>query len=222
MFRRVPVKLHDCREHGRGSGSELLIVEGDSASRAAVRARDSRLQAVLPMQGKPLNAWKASRKNVEANELYGALLDSIGAGFAESVDPSLSRYDQITLLFDPDADGIHCGALTLMFFFRWMRPLLDAGMIGLIHPPVLEIRSIDGTDRVHAYNDDHYHQIKAALDAKQAKYQVQRFRGLASMGEQTAGPDMPRCEDPPAQHLRRHRRSGSHRCLQWSIISLAT
>ena len=184
MFRRVPVKLHDCWEHGRGSGAELLIVEGDSASRAAVRARQSRFQAVLPMQGKPLNAWKAKGKTVQSNELFAALVDSIDAGFDQSCDPARSRYDQITLLFDPDADGIHCGALMLMFFYRWMRPLLDSSMIGLVHPPILEIRSVDGTDRIHAYNDEHYHKLKAALETQQIEYQVQRYRGLASMGEQ--------------------------------------
>ena len=184
MFRRVPVKLHDCLEPGRGNGSELIIVEGDSASKAAARSRNRLLQAVLPMQGKPLNAWKASRSVVERNELFGALVDALGVGFAENVDPTQSRYDQVTLLFDPDADGIHCGALTLMFFFRWMRPMLDSGMIGLVRPPIIEIRSPDGSEVIHAYNREHYQTLRAALNEKGVRYQIQRYRGLASMGEE--------------------------------------
>jgi DNA gyrase subunit B/topoisomerase-4 subunit B len=185
QFRRVPIKLHDCQVHGIGSGAELFIVEGDSASQAAAKARCQASQAVLPMQGKPLNAWKASRRSVEANELYAALIQSIGAGWDQSFRESDVRYDHISLLFDPDADGIHCGALTLMFFYRWMRPMLESGKIGLIRPPVFELRCNTTGDCIHAYSEDHYRKLCVALEEKQIQCSVQRFRGLASMNGAT-------------------------------------
>jgi DNA gyrase/topoisomerase IV subunit B len=196
-FRRIPVKLHDCTVHGIGSGAELFIVEGESASKAAARARSLRTQAVLPMQGKPLNAWKASRQTVSANELFAALIDAIGAGWDDSYRQSDLRYDKITLLFDPDADGIHCGALTLMFFYRWMRPLLKSGRIGLIRPPVYEIKSVCGTDCLHAFSDDHYQKLCTALDTNQIQYNTQRYRGLASMNESAL---VATCIDPKTRH----------------------
>ena len=196
-FKRIPVKLHDCQVHGIGSGAELFIVEGESASKATARARSQRNQAVLPMQGKPLNAWKASRRTVASNELFAALVDSLGAGWDDSYRESDLRYDQITLLFDPDADGIHCGALALMFFYRWMRPLLKSGRIGLIRPPVYEIKSVCGTDCIHAYNDGHYRKLCAALDAKKMDYNTQRYRGLASMNESAL---VSTCIDPETRN----------------------
>lgn len=196
-FKRVPVKLDDCQVHGFGSGAELFIVEGDSASRAASRAKCQTTQAVLPMQGKPLNAWKASRNAVAANELYAALIDSIGAGWDGSFRDSDVRYDRITLLFDPDADGIHCGALTLMFFYRWMRPLLESGRIGLIRPPVFELRCESTGQCIHAYSEDHYRKLCVALQEKQIQCSVQRYRGLASMNSSTL---FATCIDPKTRN----------------------
>ncbi len=109
MFRLLPVKLHDCQIHGIGSEAELFIVEGDSASKNVVRVRNRQFQAVLPMQGKPLNACKASKRVVGQNELYQQLVAALGAGWDETFDLSQLRYDRVILLFDPDADGIHCG-----------------------------------------------------------------------------------------------------------------
>lgn len=135
-----PPKLVDCRLHGRGS--ELLIVEGDSAAAAVVRLRDEATQAVLPMQGKPLNAGKASKRRVEQYPLFRALsdalqypleLDTIG----DTVAP-LERFERIVLMFDPDADGIHSAALMMFFFYRAMRPLLDSQRIFMLKPPLFE------------------------------------------------------------------------------------
>ncbi len=90
------------------------------------------------------------------------------------------------LLFDPDADGIHCGALTLMFFLRWMPGLLKAGHVQLVRPPLYEISSqpcseAGAVDRIHAYSDDHFHRLREHLRSKDIKFQSQRFRGLASI-----------------------------------------
>jgi DNA gyrase/topoisomerase IV subunit B len=148
MFRIQPVKLHDCQQHGLGSGAELFVVEGDSASKTVCRARDPATQAVLPMQGKPLNALKAGKGVVERNELFQILIHAIGAGWDDQLDLTKLRYDRLILLFDPDADGIHCGALMSMFFHRWMRPLLDSGRLSIIRPPLYEISSPKTHDRI--------------------------------------------------------------------------
>ncbi|MEM7560450.1 MAG: toprim domain-containing protein, partial [Planctomycetota bacterium] len=118
-FYPQPVHLHDCEVHGSDSHAELFIVEGDSASQAVAAVRDPRFQAVLPMQGKPLNASKASWRAVREYELYQQAFIALGysqlcsAGrLANHVaKPEACRFSKILLLFDPDADGIHCGAL---------------------------------------------------------------------------------------------------------------
>jgi DNA gyrase subunit B/topoisomerase-4 subunit B len=186
MFPAKPVKLNDCHQHGLGSDSELFIVEGDSASKNVVRVRDKRAQAVLPMQGKPLNAWKASREIVARNDLYQKLIVALGTGWDETFDIANLRYDRIILLFDPDADGIHCGALTLMFFLRWMPDLVDADRIQMVRPPLYEISSrqfpaAGNDDRIHAYSDDHFRRLREHLRSKRIEFQSQRFRGLASI-----------------------------------------
>ncbi|TWU60502.1 DNA gyrase subunit B [Rubripirellula tenax] len=198
MFRIVPTKLHECRASGVGSGAELFIVEGDSASKSVVRARDSETQAVLPMQGKPLNAVKARKSAVARNPWYTAVTSSIGAGWDDTLDPTKLRYDRIIMLFDPDADGIHCGALLSMFFYRFMRPILDDGRIWVARPPLYEITSPDTDDRLHAYNEDHYGKIRDALDAKGVRYTSQRYRGLASMNESAL---VTTCIDPATRTI---------------------
>ena len=106
-------------EHTPGCGSELFIVEGDSAAKSVRRLCNMQLQAVVPMQGKPLNAYKAKSQAVASNKLYQTLLQALGCESLAA--PKLLRYDRIIFLFDPDADGIHIGALMLLFFYRWLR-----------------------------------------------------------------------------------------------------
>ena len=184
-FYPKPVKLHDCRSVGDSTRAELFVVEGDSASKSVARARDSEFQAVLPMQGKPRNAIKASKNAIAKNNLYGALIDCIGAGWDDEFDLDLMRYQRVLLLFDPDADGIHCGALALMFFFRWMRPVLESGRLSVVRPPLYEISSVDYTDKIHAYSEGHYRDLRQALDEKRIRYKGHRYRGLASMNDDT-------------------------------------
>ena len=176
-------KLHECRISGPGSDCELFIVEGDSASKTVVRSRQIENQAVLPMQGKPLNAWKASRSAVARNGLFQALISALGAGWDDACDLALLRYRRVILLFDPDADGIHCGALMSMFFYRWMRPLLENGSVHLVRPPWYEIRLGEDQQRLHAYSEAHYHQLRKNLQSSNRRFQSQRYRGLASIDE---------------------------------------
>lgn len=182
MIPYLPPKLLDCSFQPPGVSAELMIVEGDSASSAVAVTRDEGFQAVLPIQGKPLNAWKASKKKVAANPFYQAIIESLGAGWDDEFQIDRVRYQRVILIFDPDADGIHCSMLVLMFFYRWMRPLLDAGKIFLIHPPMFELTATGLTEVVCAANEQ-----AADLEWKrlnQAGFQNihrKRFRGLGGM-----------------------------------------
>ena len=120
MYRANRTPLTDCAVHGAGSGAELFLVEGESAAKAVVRARNPNVQAVLAMQGKPLNAWKASAAAVSSHAIYRELIAVLDAGWQDSLQPQRARFERIILLCDPDADGIHCSILLLLFFYRWM------------------------------------------------------------------------------------------------------
>ena len=182
MFRILPPKLIDCQFHPPGVATELFIVEGDSASNAIGGVRDAGFQAVMPMQGKPLNAWKASKDKVARNEFFTALHQSIGAGWGDSFRLADVRYENIVLVFDPDADGIHCGMLVLLYFYRWMLPLLESGRIYLVHPPLFEITSPGMTELVCAASDEEaIAKLEAIQRAGHANATKKRFRGLASM-----------------------------------------
>lgn len=146
----APPRLVPSQRIGRGSGAELILVEGDSAGKAVVRARDPRTQAVLALQGKPLNAARAKRAKVAANAHYRAIIDCLGAGFDPDVAPYRAHYDRVVLLFDPDADGIHAGALTLLFFATWMRAVLEAGMLLSVRAPIVTLEHERLSEPIHA------------------------------------------------------------------------
>jgi DNA gyrase/topoisomerase IV subunit B len=186
MYPSGPIRLEDSITHGANSGAELFIVEGDSASGAVTALRDRKLQAVLPMQGKPLNAIKASANKVAEFPLYQALIDALGAGFDVSFDIKRVRYQRIILLFDPDADGIHCSALMQIFFYRWMRPLLEAGAVESVRAPLYEISCGEKFAPVYAFSDDHYLTLCERLREKNFKdIRSQRYRGLAGINQPT-------------------------------------
>ncbi len=182
-----PTKFEDCALHGRGSGAELFIVEGDSASGAIINIRDQQRQAVLPMQGKPLNALRASGERVAEFSLFKQLTQALGVSLTdidtgEVSDLTHARFDRVLLLFDPDADGIHCGALMLMFFYRWMRPLLESGQLLMVRPPLF-LLSVAGSEQVfHAYSPEHAGKLMTALKHRGATdIKTHHHRGLASI-----------------------------------------
>ncbi len=181
-----PIRLEDSTTHGANSGAELFIVEGDSASGAVTALRDRKLQAVLPMQGKPLNAIKASANKVAEFPMYQALIEALGAGFGESFDITKMRYQRIILLFDPDADGIHCSALMQIFFYRWMRPLLETGAVESVRAPLYEISCGEKFAPVYAFSEDHYLTLCQRLREKNFNdIRSQRYRGLAGINQPT-------------------------------------
>lgn len=195
----LPEKLLDCTDHGWES--ELFIVEGDSAARAVNRLRDVARQAVLPMQGKPMNAMKSSLKNLQRNLQFAALIRTLGVRLSESTDPDLSqiRYGRIVLLFDPDADGIHGRTLMLLFFYRWLSALLEAGRVFDAHAPLWEITADGLNEPVYAYSDNHLVRVREQLrKCLIESHETQRFRGLGNID----GPLLSKlCLDPETRHL---------------------
>jgi DNA gyrase subunit B len=178
MYPPRPLKLDDCIDHG--PGTELYVVEGDSASSAVCRVRDERYQAVLPMQGKPLNAIKATPKKVAANPWFAALTQALGTGIGDAFDLSQARYERVILLMDPDADGIHCGALLLMFFRRWIEPLLTSGRIAMARAPMATIQA-NGTQFHVRSEQEHRAQSERLMEAGISSFETVRYRGLAGM-----------------------------------------
>lgn len=178
MYPPKSLKLADSKQHG--AGSELFVVEGDSASSTVVRLRDERFQAVLPMQGKPLNAMKATLNKVGSNPWFAALIDAIGADYGEYFELPNVRYEKIILLMDPDADGIHCGALLMMFFNRFMQPLLSSGRLALARAPMATIRH--GSEIIHVRSEREQRAETERLGQAGVKnFEAVRYRGLAGM-----------------------------------------
>jgi DNA gyrase subunit B len=174
-------KLADCGAHGPGSGAELFVVEGESAAAAVARVRDPRLQAVLPMQGKPLNAARASRRKLLEHPFFGPLAAALGAGLEADCAPARSRYERVLVLTDPDADGIHCGFLVLLFFHRWLRPLMDAGRIEIVRPPWGE--AVVAGEILLGFSEPEL--VALATRARAGGGTVRRFRGLAALDAET-------------------------------------
>jgi DNA gyrase subunit B len=196
MFVPKPAKLEDCAVHGAGSGAELFIVEGDSASSSVAGVRNHLNQAVLPMQGKPLNAQRAAANKVLSYDLFvklsqatGVLMIDADQGFGSTsevtTEPNTLKFEKVLLLFDPDADGIHCGALMLMFLHRWMRPLLASGRVEMVRAPLFEVTWVDsGGEILSQYTFSiHHNQVvcEALRKAGALKVQAQHFRGLGSI-----------------------------------------
>lgn len=200
-FYRTESVFEDCRGHYPVTDSELIVVEGESAARSVAAIRNQANQAVFSLQGKPLNAWRATPKKVFENSFFSRLsqisgIDLLDAGKTqvqlqrpspEQAKASLvtRRFDRIVLLFDPDADGIHCCALTLMFLLRWMRPTLDAGMVHIARAPMF-IQSSTDSDGViqqeYAYSREHLLSIQNRIQADGALAdRAIHVRGLGSL-----------------------------------------
>ncbi|MBC7755250.1 MAG: hypothetical protein H7Z20_01140 [Bdellovibrio sp.] len=176
------IKCQDSRLHGIHSGAELFLVEGNSAAEALRNLRNQQLQAVLPMQGKPMNAYKSSLAKIRANQWFKALIDAIGAGVGDDFDVQKCRYSRVILLMDPDADGIHCSALMLLFFHRFMPLLLQKNLIEMARPPVGEVSNNTTKITQYAYTDAQFMAlITAHKNQLNQSISTLKYRGLAGI-----------------------------------------
>ncbi|WP_265521409.1 DNA gyrase/topoisomerase IV subunit B [Oerskovia flava] len=201
----LPSKLADCRSDDVAR-SELFIVEGDSALGTAKLARSSDFQALLPIRGKILNVQKASVSDMLRNAECAAIIQVIGAGSGRSFDLEAARYGKIVLMTDADVDGAHIRTLLLTLFFRYMRPLVDAGRVFAAVPPLHRIEVIGSGKRkneyVYTYSEAELVSTMKKLDraGKRYKEDIQRYKGLGEMdADQLAETTM----DPRHRTLRR-------------------
>lgn len=176
----LPAKLVDCRNH---PGGELLIVEGDSAAGPAKRARDINFQAVLPLRGKVINAESQTAAQVTANAEVAALVAAIGAGSGKDFDISAARYDRIVLLADADVDGSHIRCLLLTLLWHRMRPMLEEGRVFAAQPPTHAVTVVSSGDKTFVHTEAELDKKCKALDRRNRKYRVTRFKGLGEMND---------------------------------------
>jgi DNA gyrase subunit B len=201
----LPAKLADCRSTDVAR-SELFIVEGDSALGTAKLARSSDYQALLPIRGKILNVQKASVGDMLKNAECAAIIQVIGAGSGRTFDLAAARYGKVIIMSDADVDGAHIRTLLLTLFFRYMRPLVEAGRVYAAMPPLhrLEVLNGGGTrnEFIYTYNDAEMRRTRTALErrGKRIKMPPQRYKGLGEMdADQLADTTM----DPRHRTLRR-------------------
>ncbi len=175
---RLPGKLTDC-SNNTSQGSELFIVEGDSAGGNAKQARDRVNQAILPLRGKILNVASATRDKLAANQQLADLILALGCGTGTHYKEEELRYEKIILMTDADVDGAHIATLLITFFYRQMPKLIEAGHLYLAVPPLY--RLTQGSKNVYARDDAHKDElIKKVLTGK-GKVEVSRFKGLGEM-----------------------------------------
>ena len=182
----LPAKLVDCRSTDIES-TELFIVEGDSALGTAKFARDSQFQALLPIRGKILNVQKASVADMLSNAECASIIQVIGAGSGRTFDLDQARYGKVIIMSDADVDGAHIRTLLLTLFFRYMRPMIDAGRVFAAVPPLHRVVVMNPgskpNDVIYTYSEAELQGVLKNLERQNKRYQdpIQRYKGLGEM-----------------------------------------